>query len=198
MMRPTTRACVRSTPDRRVTIVLTGVALAVAMSGCGIRDPYAGKSGPPPSSAQGSHLATAAASSAPPPAQPDRSQTNPQAVLDSFSLAYGDVTPTAISGRLQRLISFATPAYAIRLERDEPQAAVEAIRGLPPGAQTVAHVASAWLGRLHRGGQSGTVVLQETIELAGGNTEPAVNVSYKAWLARTNLGWRVAKFTPVQ
>jgi hypothetical protein len=169
-------------------------AMAVLASGCGIRDPYAGK----PSASEQSRPTTTSTSTAPTPSRPAASSGSAQSVLQDFALAYGDITPTTMPQRLQRLLALATTTYAARLERRERQAALQAVRGLPAGARSVALLGSIHLGQIRRGREPATVILQEAIAPAGGGIGPAVNVTYMAQLERTAVGWRVSEFTAEQ
>lgn len=186
----------------RVSRTVPTLAAAVALAGCGIHDPYntTTTSATPSTSATVTRPPASLTSATRQPA------STPQHVRAGapgsahwtayrFALTYARVSAASARGRVDRLISLATPAYAESLRRRAAQAEVEAARGLPRGGRMMARIVSLQLGPPQEDFDHGVVILSLGLAKANGRVEPAFTSRYIIDLLRAGHAWRVADFS---
>jgi hypothetical protein len=142
-------------------------ALVVALSGCGIADPYHGKGLGEPA-----------------PASPSRAS---RAALETFARAWTNWSAPTIAAQRQRLLELATGP--LQRELASPRA--------EPGASEVGAARSSGVvvGILAQPSQRSLVVTAEQLSNSGRAGQSAYHV-YVARAEQTTQGWRVAEWRP--
>jgi hypothetical protein len=118
-------------------------------------------------------------------------------VLYRFAVAYGDLSPATAEQRALTLASLAVPPLNTVFLRAARAAKNQATRGLLPGEQLKARVASLALGAENNAQRRASVVLEQRLIHRNGTSEPAVQTAFVATLADSGAGWRVSQFNPV-
>lgn len=186
---------------RSVQICAAAFAL-LALTGCGLHDPYNSASPPP---LTGHRRVSASGSASAPPSSPLPLGAAPTVagvparaagVLRRFALIYGNFSASTVRRQQQALIALATGAYERDLRASEHQAELAATRAMPPGASTTSTIASAQFAPPHGALERGVAILLERLQTASGVRGQPVTDVYLAELLKTRNGWRVARFAP--
>ena len=158
------------------------LASVVALSGCGLHDPYSQRSQAP--AAPRVTVAGPATDAAPDGADGARS------VLARFASAWVSWSATTLPRQRMLLSALAGRALARELRADAAQAARNRLQEV-----SRAYSRGRYVGVIPEAGGSAIVLTYEEVALLGGSAQGAYHV-YLAHTARTTDGWKVTQWQP--
>lgn len=175
--------------------LLAALAIAVAVAGCGVEDPYAGTTttqGPPPRAA-----------TTPPPAAPphvpapagraSRRRSAPERTAAAYAAAQGNYTPA--NYRRQHRAMAALSAGPLRRELTRTPVAVIAQGIRESGTQAATTVLATARDPGRGTSQIVTVALRQLLRTTSEAGRPGPEyLYYRATLTHTHTGWRVVEF----
>ena len=185
---------------RRVGLLAMALSVCAALSGCGLRDPYnhpAASSRRPPGPAPPA-VTVPVAPAVGPSSQPHTASggsASAAEVISRFALAYANFSVATVAARQRELAALSTAAFARVLRLQDRQAALDAVRAMPPGARMTGTLGALQLTNQPGGAATSSLTIEGRLRLESGAAEQSLPEAYTAKLADTPHGWRVAAFT---
>jgi hypothetical protein len=159
------------------------VAAVIALTGCGLRDPYSQQPHKRPAAAAQSALA-------PVPDEAIKPTNSATSVLARYADAWVNWSAATLPHERAALLALATGQLADQLRQDAAQASKTQLQEV-----SQAHSRGRYVGVIQENGGQTLVVTYEEVAPVGGQAQGAYHV-YLAHTAHTTHGWRVTEWQP--
>jgi hypothetical protein len=159
------------------------LAAAVALTGCGLRDPYSQQPQKRPAAAGAQSAQT-------PASQEPLTPTSATSVLARYADAWVNWSAATLAHERAALLALATGQLADQLRQDAAQAVKAQLQEV-----SQAYSRGRYVGVIQEDGGRAIVVTYEEVAPVGGQAQAAYHV-YLARTEHTTYGWRLAEWQP--